>query len=63
MDNPGHVTRTLHISRKNPDYLVVSVGSDGNIDEASIQAESGTAQIRVFDMRTLPEDGAAYTDE
>ncbi|KAH6903287.1 cellobiose dehydrogenase [Coprinopsis sp. MPI-PUGE-AT-0042] len=63
MDHPGHVTRTLLISRKNPDYIVVSVGSDGNIDEASIEQSSGTAQIRVFDMRNLPQEGSAYTDE
>jgi hypothetical protein len=63
MDHPGHVTRTLLISRKNPDLILVSCGSDGNIDEASIQESSGTAQIRVFDMRTLPEEGSDYKDE
>ncbi|RXW15117.1 hypothetical protein EST38_g10738 [Candolleomyces aberdarensis] len=63
MDNPGHNTRTLHISRQNPNYLIVSVGSNGNIDEASIRTDSGTAQIRVFDMSGLPADGVSYTDE
>ena len=63
MNRASHVTRTLLISRKNPDYVVVTLGSDGNIDEASIQESSGTAQIRVFNMQELPEDGSAYTDE
>lgn len=63
MNRASHVTRTLLISRKNPDYVVVTLGSDGNIDEASIQESSGTAQIRVFNMQELPEDGSSYTDE
>jgi glucose/arabinose dehydrogenase len=63
MDNPGHNTRTLHISRQNANYLIVSVGSNGNIDQDSIRTDSGTAQIRVFDMSSLPADGAAFTDE
>ncbi|KAJ2924136.1 hypothetical protein H1R20_g12958, partial [Candolleomyces eurysporus] len=61
MNNPGHTTRTLWISRKDPNYLLVSVGSDGNIDGPSIREETGRAQIRVFDMRRIPSGGLAYS--
>ncbi|KAH6903269.1 hypothetical protein BKA70DRAFT_1404253 [Coprinopsis sp. MPI-PUGE-AT-0042] len=60
MHNPGHVTRTLHVSRKYPNFISISVGSDGNVDLPSFQAASGRAQIRVFDLRNLPSGGAAY---
>ena len=61
MYNAGHVTRTLLFSRKYPDLLVVAVGSDGNLDMPSFSASSGRAQIRVFDLRTLPTSGASIT--
>ena len=61
MNNPGHVTRTLLFSSKYPDLLAISVGSDGNIDLPSFSASVGRATIRVFDLRTLPANGAAYT--
>ncbi|KAJ3533776.1 hypothetical protein NMY22_g7195 [Coprinellus aureogranulatus] len=57
MHNPGHVTRTVWISRKHPDLLLVSVGSNGNIDESTIEADSGKAQIRVFNMSRIPSGG------
>lgn len=61
MHNPGHVSRTVWISRKYPDYVMISVGSDGNVDIPSFEKPSGRAQIRVFDMRTLPPNGIPYT--
>ncbi|TEB36598.1 hypothetical protein FA13DRAFT_1658324 [Coprinellus micaceus] len=60
MHNPGHVTRTLWVSRKHPDLLLVSVGSNGNIDEPAFQADSGRAQIRVFNLTTIPAGGVQY---
>ncbi|KAJ2925324.1 hypothetical protein H1R20_g11771, partial [Candolleomyces eurysporus] len=62
MLGPGHNTRTLHISRKSPDYLVVSVGSGSNIDEGAFQAVAGRAQIRSFDTRNLGAEGSTFTD-
>lgn len=61
MNNPGHVSRTVWVSRKYPDYLLVSVGSGANIDLPSFERGSGRAQIRVFDMRALPPSGIPYT--
>ncbi|RXW23642.1 hypothetical protein EST38_g2206 [Candolleomyces aberdarensis] len=61
MFNPGHITRSIHVSRKNPDYISVQVGSDGNLDLASLDPTLGRSQVRVFDMRGLPPGGASYT--
>jgi len=63
MLGPGHNTRTLHISRKHSDYMVVSVGSGDNIDEGAFQVSAGRAQIRSFDKRELGTDGSAFTDD
>ncbi|TFK28302.1 cellobiose dehydrogenase [Coprinopsis marcescibilis] len=64
MDNPGHVTRTVLFSRRNPDHLLISVGANGNIEQASFFQSTGTAQIRVFDVSRLPEnDSVVYTDD
>ncbi|EAU83830.2 hypothetical protein CC1G_09499 [Coprinopsis cinerea okayama7 len=60
MFNPGHNTRTIHVSRKYPDFISLSVGSDSNIDVPSFQPAVGRSQIRVFDMRNLPANGAPY---
>jgi len=46
----GHTTRTLLLSRKTPGLLVVSRGSDGNIDDATRDVTSGISQIRVFNI-------------
>ncbi|PPQ71370.1 hypothetical protein CVT24_011756 [Panaeolus cyanescens] len=61
MHNVGHTTRTLLVSKKYPNLLMASVGSDGNIDLPSFHPASGRAQIRVFDQNTLPSNGVPYT--
>lgn len=61
MHNVGHNTRTLLVSKRYPNLLMASVGSDGNIDLPSFHPASGRAQIRVFDLDTLPNDGVTYT--
>ncbi|TFK75515.1 hypothetical protein BDN72DRAFT_831768 [Pluteus cervinus] len=60
MTNVGHNTRTLWVSRKNSNLLVVSDGSNGNIDTASAQASTGRAIVKVFDVTTLPANGVNY---
>jgi len=61
MYNAGHNTRTLLFSKKYPDLIAVSVGSDGNLDMPAFTAGTGRATIRVFDLRTLPSSGASIT--
>ncbi|KAJ3506709.1 hypothetical protein NLJ89_g6719 [Agrocybe chaxingu] len=60
MSTVGHWTRTLFVSRKNPHLLLVSVGSDSNIDIPSFDPASGRSQIRVFDLRRIGEGGVDY---
>lgn len=53
MSNSDHVTRTLFLSRKHPDLLVVSRGSAGNIDMTSASLENGISQIRAFNLSAI----------
>jgi glucose/arabinose dehydrogenase len=62
MYNYYHFTRTLLISKKNPNLLVVTVGSNDNIDQASFQKATGRAAIKVFDLRTLPSGGTPFNN-
>jgi len=61
MNNGGHPTRTITIPKNNPNLLVVSMGSNENIDIASgnIAAERGV--IKVFNLSTVPSGGYDYT--
>ncbi|TEB28505.1 cellulose binding iron reductase [Coprinellus micaceus] len=60
MWNSFHITRSVHVSRKYPDFISLSVGSEGNLDLPSFDPIIGRSQIRTFDMRKLPEGGVAY---
>lgn len=62
MNNNYHYTRTLLISKKNPNLLVVTVGSNDNIDQASFQKATGRAAIKVFDLTTLPSSGTQFNN-
>ncbi|ODA76348.1 hypothetical protein RJ55_08194 [Drechmeria coniospora] len=55
MDQGGHATRTLLIPRHNPDLLLVSRGSDGNIDVETTDIGSARSQIRTFRISELLE--------
>ncbi|KAH7114457.1 soluble quino protein glucose/sorbosone dehydrogenase [Dendryphion nanum] len=49
MKTDGTVTRTLLMSRKSKNKLLVSRGSDDNIDLSAIDINSGESQIKIFD--------------
>ncbi len=57
MSNGGHSTRTLLLSEKMDITLVVSRGSDSNIDMATLNLSSGHSQIKSFVL-----DGAKTFD-
>jgi hypothetical protein len=59
MTNPGHVTRTLLLSRKHPELLLVSRGSGENIDPLAADITSGISQIRSFNLSALGQ-GQTY---
>lgn len=46
----GHSTRTLLLSKKQPDLLLVSRGSASNIDLQAADETSGVSQIRAFNI-------------
>ncbi|EJD35699.1 soluble quino protein glucose dehydrogenase [Auricularia subglabra TFB-10046 SS5] len=56
MDN-GHVTRTVVVSKKHPNLLIVSRGSLGNLDPTASKAH---ASIKVFDWKNLPSGDKGY---
>ncbi|RXW12263.1 hypothetical protein EST38_g13592 [Candolleomyces aberdarensis] len=60
MNNNGHSTRTILIPRKYPNLMVLTVGSEGNIDMPSFQMNNGRASIKVFEWATLPTNGVVY---
>ncbi|KAF2453974.1 hypothetical protein BDY21DRAFT_292223 [Lineolata rhizophorae] len=60
MASGGHSTRTLLLSRQVPGLLLVSRGSDGNIDEDTRSISSGRSQIRVFDLNATAEADEPY---
>lgn len=53
MKQGGHATRTLLVPELHPHLLLVSRGSDGNIDKGTLQVESARSQIRVFELDAL----------
>ncbi|KAL7785569.1 glycoside hydrolase [Trichoderma ceciliae] len=50
MSNSDHTTRTLLVSRKQPDTLVVSRGSNANEDPDAADVASGHSQIRSYNI-------------
>ncbi|RYP03100.1 hypothetical protein DL764_005383 [Monosporascus ibericus] len=53
MENGGHPTRTLTIPVTAPDVLLVSRGSDGNIDNATIETSTARSIIKSFNVTEL----------
>jgi glucose/arabinose dehydrogenase len=58
MTNADHVSRTLHISKKEPELLLISRGSASNLDPIAGDLNSGHSQIRIFN---LSSPGAPWT--
>ncbi|KAF3909017.1 hypothetical protein ABW21_db0208383 [Orbilia brochopaga] len=62
MGTGGHITRSLLVPKKNPDLLLISVGSDGNLDGGTTEYSSGRSQIRGFKWKTLLTSSIAFKD-
>ncbi|KAI0892079.1 hypothetical protein F4806DRAFT_500448 [Annulohypoxylon nitens] len=63
MDNEDHVTRTLIIPPDRPDLLVISRGSNNNLDNATISPETARSIVKVFDIMKLPNRGYDYAKD
>ncbi|KAF2005836.1 glucose sorbosone dehydrogenase [Amniculicola lignicola CBS 123094] len=61
MSPGGHATRTVLTSKKNPDILMVAVGSNANIDSATSEQSSGRSQFRLFSIAKVSQASVAYT--
>lgn len=63
MENGDHVTRTLLLSQKANNTLLVSRGSASNIDRQAESLSSGHSQIRAFDLANVPDDGYNFSTD
>ncbi|PVH98563.1 Auxilliary activities family 12 protein [Periconia macrospinosa] len=64
MVNGGsHLTRTLAVRPDQPNLLVVSHGSNSNIDTATSNPSTGRAIIKVFDLSKIPSGGFKYASD
>jgi glucose/arabinose dehydrogenase len=55
-----HSTRTVVIPPATPNLLLVSCGSNGNLDWDSISPDVARAAVKVFDISEVPEGGLDY---
>ncbi|KAJ2896323.1 uncharacterized protein MKZ38_005622 [Zalerion maritima] len=68
MDSGGHVTRTiLLLSGESEGMMLVSRGSNGNLDYETREIDSGVSQIRAFNLTAMDVgsddfSASAYTD-
>lgn len=60
MNNGGHSTRALWLAPKNPNIILVQVGSNSNWDYASGNPAEGRSDIRAFDLSKTPAGGYNY---
>ncbi|KAI1109855.1 soluble quino protein glucose dehydrogenase [Nemania sp. NC0429] len=63
MATSGHSTRTLAIAPHRPDLLVVSHGSNANIDQASSNPKTARAIVKVFNVSSVPTGGYIFASQ
>lgn len=61
MQNGGHSTRTLLASKAYPDILLVSRGSNANIDAPTTSASSGRSIIKYYKISQIMQTAADMT--
>lgn len=52
-----HQQRTLYVPRGNPNTLLVSVGSEDNLDTATTNPQTGRSMVRAFNLDALSNSG------
>ncbi|KAL9007742.1 MAG: hypothetical protein Q9180_009587, partial [Flavoplaca navasiana] len=62
MDNDGHTTRTLLLSEKTNGTLIVSRGSNSNVDLEAARVESGHCQLKAFEINNA-DDAYDFTED
>ena len=60
MNTDDHTTRTLLVSEKAENTLLISRGSTSNIDPLASNISTGHSQIKAFDLGQIPADGYQF---
>ncbi|KAH9222632.1 soluble quino protein glucose/sorbosone dehydrogenase [Leptodontidium sp. 2 PMI_412] len=60
MDNDDHTTRTLLMSQKQPGTIIVSRGSQSNLDYSAESLDTGHSQIKAFDLTNFTSESEPY---
>lgn len=60
MNTDDHTTRTLLVSEKLEDTLLISRGSTSNIDPLASNISTGHSQIKAFDLGQIPATGYQF---
>ena len=63
MANSDHATRTLLLSRKVPELLLISRGSTSNVDVETESLSSGRSQIRAFNTTNITSHAYDFTTD
>ncbi|EPS37012.1 hypothetical protein H072_9382 [Dactylellina haptotyla CBS 200.50] len=56
----GHITRTLLSPVSKPDWLIISVGSQSNVDNSTLALSSGKSQVRAFNVSEVSENPVVF---
>ena len=60
MNTDDHTTRTLVVSEKAKNTLLISRGSTSNIDPLASNISTGHSQIKAFDLGHVPTKGYQF---
>ena len=63
MNTNDHTTRTLLLSKKVENTLVISRGSTSNIDAEAAMLSSGHSQIKAFNLNNVSDGGYDFDSE
>lgn len=63
MNTDDHTTRTLLVSEKAENTLLISRGSTSNIDALASNISTGHSQIKAFNLKQIPTNGYQFNTD
>ncbi|KAK3373146.1 hypothetical protein B0T24DRAFT_649207 [Lasiosphaeria ovina] len=63
MSTGVHSTRAIQVVAKNPNLILLQVGSNANLDMAAANKATGRAIIKIFDISKAPSAGYNYNSD
>lgn len=63
MNTDDHTTRTLLVSEKAENTLLISRGSTSNIDALASNISTGHSQIKAFNLKQVPTNGYQFNTD